>query len=158
MMRVAAMRNGEGKRADFNRCLGGLFLAWAEIRATAAVNAMLALALGLAAAGLVFVYGVGIGTTKRVEQQIARLGANLIIVSERWGDNGTVGNHRRLLTDDLSALRASSDVDMATGLITTTKLMIRGGRNVRADIIGADASYLDVMQLELGGGRNFLMG
>lgn len=149
------MINTPNWRANFNRYAGGLLLACAEIRASIALHCMLALALAIAATGTIFIYGLGIGTSSRIDQQISRLGANLMVISEREKTGAPVENGSRLFNQDVIALKSFPNIDMVSSITASTGLFANYSQNVRAEILGTDPSYFDILGLTIASGRKF---
>ncbi|MEO8214036.1 MAG: ABC transporter permease [Myxococcales bacterium] len=103
---------------------------------------------------------IGRGANARVSEQIASMGANMLVVmggsTQQAGARGGAGTSAPLTDDDVAAIgRTASYVRWAAPLVQTSGQVVFGGANWSTSITGTTASYLDVRSWPLQSGSVF---
>ncbi len=118
---------------------------------------MLGIIIGVAA--VIVMIAVGAGAQKRVQEQIASLGSNLLLILSGTTTAGGVrmgfGSNQTISEDDALAIPREIPEAMAAPALRGTAQLIWGNTNWSTVIFGVTPDYLEVRQWELNSGRAF---
>jgi len=120
------------------------------------ILSMLGIIIGVAA--VVSVVSIGTGGQQVVLANISRLGSNLITINP-WVPRGTAGRVqaevRSFFTVEMAAEmeRLLPDVINVVPVVTGRALLVAGGVNVQANLVGVTPPFLTVMNYNLDRGR-----
>ncbi|MFD1469502.1 ABC transporter permease [Hymenobacter caeli] len=125
---------------------------------TRAFLTMLGIVIGVGA--VIAMLAIGNGTRQNIQQQIAGLGTNVIIVTpdatNQGGVRQEVGGAVTLTQADADALPgAGPAVRYASPLVRATVQVLAAGHNWRTTAYGAYPSYFDIRDLALQAGTRF---
>jgi putative ABC transport system permease protein len=117
---------------------------------------MLGIIIGVAA--VIVMVAMGEGAKAQIEANIKSLGTNMLVITPSASQMGNVsrgaGSFNRLTTDDAEKLRRESTLLASVSPVITVPSMVVGGQgNWRCFIQGVDASYLDIRDWAVTGGR-----
>ena len=103
---------------------------------------------------------IGRGANARVSEQIASMGANMLVVqpgsSQQAGARGGAGTSAALTDDDVAAItRTASFVRWVAPLVQTQAQVVFGGANWSTTVTGTTASYLDIRTWPIQSGSAF---
>jgi putative ABC transport system permease protein len=103
---------------------------------------------------------LGRGANARVSDQIAAMGANMLVVlpgsTQQGGARGGTGTSAALNDDDLTAIvRTCPNVKWAAPLVQTQGQIVFGGANWSTNVIGTSPQYLDIRAWPLDAGAVF---
>ncbi len=130
------------------------------LRANPMRSALTALGVIIGVASVVAMFSLGSGAQARVEQSIASLGSNLLIVvpgAMRGGGGvrGAAGGWDSLTIDDAEAIAAIDGVQAVAPSQRTRQQVIANGANWNAQIEGVTPSYPLVRDWDIERGRFF---
>jgi putative ABC transport system permease protein len=119
---------------------------------------MLGMIIGVAA--VIAMLAVGQGARDMINNQIAALGTNVLLIFPGAFTSGGVrmeaGSSSRLNEDDIAAIKKTCPaVRYASPLVRTTQQVKAGNQNWRTSINGAYTEYLDIRDWDLQGGVNY---
>ena len=115
---------------------------------------MLGIIIGVGA--VITMLAAGAGAQKRIDDQIASLGANILTISSaQFFARGVSRDQQTLVVDDIQALRASKDLDAVLPEIQDRTQLKFQNRNANARIVGTSDDYADVFNYRLADGRFF---
>ncbi len=119
---------------------------------------MLGIIIGVAA--VIAMISIGTGATERIEEQIASIGSNVIIVLPgsitASGIRLGSGNAVTLTTDDARAIRTEcSAVEETAAAVRGGAQVVYGNNNWATTIQGTTPEYLDIRDLHLVSGNVF---
>ena len=110
---------------------------------------MLGMIIGVGS--VIVLVAIGQGAVKGVEGQIRGLGTNLVFVvpgaaGGRGGPTGSIGSAQSVTLADAEALAAANlpGVSAVVPQLTTGAQLIAGSNNVRSQIVGTTAAFIDV--------------
>ena len=120
---------------------------------------MLGIIIGVGA--VITMLAVGTGASKKISEQIASVGSNLIIVIPGSITQGGIrmgsGSHSTLTKDDAEAIeKECSAVSAVAPLVNTAAQVVYGNQNWATGIYGTTAGILEVRDCSLVAGRNFV--
>lgn len=121
---------------------------------------MLGMIIGVAS--VITMISLGLGARQQVEEEIERLGTNLLTVHPvmRTTDSlhgGNAGQHR-LTDDDARALASEiAEIRYAIPVVNGIVRLVAGGNNWQATVIGTHPDYLPARDWQIQDGRNFTM-
>jgi putative ABC transport system permease protein len=125
-----------------------------KVRATLT---MLGVIIGVAA--VIATVAVGAGATERIQQQIASLGSNLIMVTPGSITTSGIrlgsGNALTLTEDDSRAIAACPGVSAVAPVVRQGRQVIAGGNNWATSIQGVTPEYLTLRELRVDRGVPF---
>jgi putative ABC transport system permease protein len=103
---------------------------------------------------------IGRGANARVSDQIASMGANMLVVlpgsTQQGGARGGAGSSAALTDDDVDAIaRTVSNVKWVAPLVQTQGQAVYGGANWATSITGTTAQYLDIRSWSVDSGSAF---
>jgi putative ABC transport system permease protein len=109
---------------------------------------------------VIVMVGIGSGSQKRIEREIASLGNNMIIVfpsfSQRGGVNRGAQSFNRLTMDDVKAIREeATQISGVSSVVMAGGQIIGNGNNWNSQIQGVDPEYLNIRSWELASGEFF---
>ena len=127
--------------------LAGMRVAIDAIRQNALRSMLTMLGITIGIAAVIVMVAVGTGSQRRVQQQIDRLGANLVLVRPGSASIGGIrlgaGTRSSLTEDDAIAIRREIDTVAAAGVVWWSGgQAVRGNRNWDVRIHGVDPDYL----------------
>lgn len=136
---------------------------WEAIRAHRLRSMLTALGILIGIASVILTVGLGLGAQTKVQEQIAALGSNLLIVSpgsstDEDGVRGGFGSGSTLTTVDATAVAdadAAPDVAEVVPVSTTSLAASTGQQNWTTEIVGTTTSWPSVRNRELATGRFF---
>jgi len=119
---------------------------------------MLAVIIGVGA--VIAMMAVGYGAQTRIQDQIATLGTNVLMIfpgsSNQGGVRGGMGSSSSLTTDDLAAIKDQcTAVQMASPAIRTGGQIVYGDNNWASTIMGGTAEYFPIRNWPLSSGQYF---
>jgi putative ABC transport system permease protein len=119
-----------------------------------------ALGIIIGVAAVIVMVSIGAGAQKQVEQQIASLGSNLIIIfpgaSNSGGVNRGAGSINRFTMDDVNAIKDQAVYIKAVSPIVRTGAQVIGGAgNWNTQIYGVSPEYLEIRSWVLQSGEFF---
>jgi putative ABC transport system permease protein len=119
---------------------------------------MLGIIIGVGA--VIAMMAVGRGAQSRIEEQIATLGTNVLMIfpgsSNQGGVRGGMGSMSTLTPDDLEAIKTQcTAVAMASPAIRTGGQIVYGDNNWASQIMGGTAEYFAIRNWPLSSGQYF---
>ncbi len=119
---------------------------------------MLGIIIGVGA--VIAMMAVGYGAQTRIQDQIATLGTNVLMIfpgsSNQGGVRGGMGSSSSLTTDDLAAIKEQcTAVQMASPAIRTGGQIVYGDNNWASTIMGGTAEYFPIRNWPLSSGQYF---
>ncbi len=136
------------------------WVALAAIRANALRSILTTLGIVIGVAAVIAMVALGEGASRRVQDQIERLGTNVLTI--RGGQSqfrGMHGGSERLTLEDAAALRAQSAGLLTIAEETSNRLQVSYLRwNSSNQTIGTSPEYFDIYDHSLSHGRYFDWG
>jgi putative ABC transport system permease protein len=130
-----------------------LSLAFSRLGTGKLRTALTMLGVIIGVASVVALVSVAQGATKGVSDRLESLGTNLLTVSPGATTSGVTrlafGSATTLTVDDASALAGLDGVAAIAPQLTTSKLVIAGGSNETAPIVGTTAGYAKVFAYQV---------
>lgn len=119
-----------------------------------------ALGIVIGVAAVITMVGLGQGAKSEVEEQVNRLGQNVVLVFPGARQLGGVsiggGSANTLTTEDARALREEiPEVIAASPEVRSQRVLVYGNRNWHTRIYGQTADYLQIRQWPVESGRMF---
>jgi putative ABC transport system permease protein len=115
---------------------------------------MLGIIIGVGA--VITMLAAGAGAQKRIDDQIAALGANILTVSSaEFFSRGVSRDQPTLVVDDVDALEQSKDLNAVVPEIQSRTQLKFENHNANARLVGTSPDYADVFNYRLGLGRFF---
>jgi putative ABC transport system permease protein len=118
---------------------------------------MLGIIIGVAA--VIVMIAVGAGAQQRVQEQIASLGSNLLLILSGSTTSGGVrsgfGNTPTISEDDALAIAREIPETMSAAQVRGTAQVVWGNQNWSTVIFGATQDYLEIRQWAINSGRAF---
>lgn len=135
-------------------------LALRSIRRNPGRSLLTVLGVVIGVASVVVMVAIGQGAKSAIEDRIANLGANLVVISpgssSRGGVSGGAGSFNRLTVEDAELLARESQLLSAVSPVVVSRAVVVGARgNWRAPLQGVDANYLQIRSWPLSSGRFF---
>jgi len=135
-----------------------LRVAFQSIRANffRAILTMLGIIIGVAA--VIAMLAAGAGAQKRIDEQIASLGANILTINaSRFFAMGVARDQMTLTTDDARALEEGARyLDAVVPEIQGRGQLKLGNRNTNVRVVGTTALHAEVFNYDLAAGRFFV--
>ncbi len=140
--------------------LPGIKIAFTALRTNKVRTALTMLGVIIGVAAVIATVAVGAGATARIQQQIATLGSNLIIVVPGSITSSGIrlgsGNALTLTEDDARAIEAQcSAVSFVSGVVRQGQQVIGGDNNWATSIQGVEPEYLAIRDLSVDRGAAF---
>ena len=109
---------------------------------------------------VIVMVGIGSGSQARIEQEIASMGNNMIIIfpsfSQRGGVSRGAGSFNRLTMDDVEAIREDATlVKYISAVVRSSGQIIGNGNNWSTSVQGVDPEYLQIRMWNLSSGEFF---
>lgn len=119
-----------------------------------------ALGIIIGVAAVVVMVAIGDGAQMQVEQQIASLGSNLIVIfpgsSSSGGVRGGAGSFNRFTMDDVNKIRdETTSIKAVTPIVRSGGQVIGGAGNWSTSIQGVSPEYLEIREWPLSSGEFF---
>jgi len=119
-----------------------------------------ALGIIIGVAAVVVMVAIGDGAQMQVEQQIASLGSNLIVIfpgsSSSGGVRGGAGSFNRFTMDDVNKIRdEATSIKAVTPIVRSGGQVIGGAGNWSTSIQGVSPEYLEIREWPLSSGEFF---
>lgn len=119
-----------------------------------------ALGIIIGVAAVVVMVAIGDGAQKQVEDQIAALGSNMIVIypgsSSAGGVRGGAGSINRFTMDDVSRIRENAtQIKAVSPVVFVSSQIIGGTGNWNTRVQGVSADYLEIRSWNLASGDFF---
>ncbi|TNJ40810.1 ABC transporter permease [Phaeobacter sp. B1627] len=102
---------------------------------------------------VVAVLMVGAATDAKVDFQIDKIAADLLVVEEVSTERFEGERPVRLYSSDVVELRKSSEIAAASAIVRQFSVLAGGAERLPTDIYGIDHDYISVMKLQVEAGR-----
>jgi len=140
--------------------LPGIKIAFTALRTNRVRTALTMLGVIIGVAAVIATVAVGAGATARIQQQIATLGSNLIMITPGSITTSGIrlgsGNALTLTEDDARAIAAQcSAVSLAAGFVRQGQQVIGGNNNWGTSIQGVTPAYLTIRDFSIERGVGF---
>jgi putative ABC transport system permease protein len=135
-----------------------LLLALREIRRNVLRSALTTLGIVIGVSAVIIMVTLGRGATAQVENEIASLGSNVLIIvpGQRLGPGGASGAARPFDVATAEALARDVTALTAVAPIASQSMnVIAGARNWSTSVTGTTNTYLDLQSWSLESGRRF---
>ena len=111
---------------------------------------MLGIIIGVGA--VIAMVSVGMGVRRNVQESIASLGSNMLIVSpgssNRGGPRGAAGSMQTLKYEDAKAIQAKiRNIDFVSPSVSGSYQIVNGNQNWNSSVQGATPEYMDIKSL-----------
>lgn len=142
------------------RWVSSMRIAFQALRINKLRSALTMLGIIIGVAAVIATIAVGSGATQRIQQQIASIGSNLIIIIPgsltASGLRMGTGNAVTLSESDARELMAQCpDVALAAPVLRGTAQVVYGNNNWATSILGITPAYLDIREISMGDGAAF---
>ncbi len=118
-------------------------------------SALTALGIIIGVGAVIAAFAVGSGANRAIDQEIAALGSNFLIVMPDRSARSYTGNVRYLTVSDAEAIEAEvSGVDSVAPMIRTSGQIVRGNVNWTTEINGSTSDYSTVQEQTIAMGRD----
>jgi len=133
-------------------------LALQAIRRNALRSFLTLLGIVIGVGAVIAMVTIGNGTTAKVEQEMAKLGTNLLfVIPGQLGPRRTSAEAKPFTGQDVTALKEQlRNVEAVAPASSTSKTVIYGSESRTATIVGTDNDYFTTQARELSSGRQFL--
>jgi len=133
-------------------------LALQAIRRNALRSFLTLLGIVIGVGAVIAMVTIGNGTTAKVEQEMAKLGTNLLfVIPGQLGPRRTSAEAKPFTGQDVIALKEQlRNVEAVAPASSTSKTVIYGSESRTATIVGTDNDYFTTQARELSSGRQFL--
>ena len=116
---------------------------------------MLGIIIGVGA--VIAMVSVGMGVRSNVQESIASLGSNMLIVSpgssNRGGPRGAAGSMQTLKYDDAKAIQAKiKNIDFVSPSVSGSYQVVNGNQNWNTSVQGVTPEYMDIKSLTVESG------
>ena len=113
---------------------------------------MLGIIIGVGA--VIAMVSVGMGVTNKVQDSIASLGSNMLIVSpgsaNRGGPRGAAGSMTTLKYDDANAIRSRvKNIDYVSPTVSRSYQVVNGNMNWNSTMTGVTPEFMAIRTLEV---------
>ena len=134
-----------------------ILLALREIRRNILRSFLTVLGIVIGVAAVITMVTIGGGATVQVQQQIASMGSNLLMMSpgKRLGPGQATGNIPFKENDADAIAREISSVAAVAPVSSQSIMAIFGNQNWTTQVTGTDNQYLKVTNRSIGAGRQF---
>jgi putative ABC transport system permease protein len=134
-----------------------ILLALREIRRNILRSFLTVLGIVIGVAAVITMVTIGGGATVQVQQQIASMGSNLLMMSpgKRLGPGQSTGNIPFKENDADAIAREISSVAAVAPVSSQSIMAIFGNQNWTTQVTGTDNQYLKVTNRSIGAGREF---
>ena len=133
-------------------------LALQAIRRNALRSFLTLLGIVIGVGAVIAMVTIGNGTTAKVEQEMAKLGTNLLfVIPGQLGPRRTSAEAKPFTGQDVTALKEQlRNVEAVAPASSTSKTIIYGSESRTVTVVGTDNGYFTTQARELSGGRQFL--
>lgn len=120
------------------------------------VLTMLGIIIGVGA--VIAMVSIGMGVRKQVQDSIASLGSNMLIVSASATNNAAgvrqaAGSNVRLKLEDAEAIKAKiSDAEYVSPTVQKNYQVVNGNQNWNTSVVGATPDYMNIRSLVIANG------
>ena len=135
-------------------------IAWQALlrNRTRAMLTMLGIVIGIGS--VIAMVSIGQSSQANVSGEIAQMGPNTVMITRadqiRGGINVGAGSVKSLKDTDVAAILAgSSNITIATPVVSTSAQLVYGSNNRPGSISGGNEHYLEINKLEIASGANF---
>jgi len=134
-----------------------ILLALREIRRNILRSFLTVLGIVIGVAAVITMVTIGGGATVQIQQQIASMGSNLLMMSpgKRLGPGQATGNIPFKETDADAIAREINSVAAVAPVSSQSIMAIFGNQNWTTQVTGTDNQYLKVTNRSIGAGREF---
>jgi putative ABC transport system permease protein len=134
-----------------------ILLALREIRRNILRSFLTVLGIVIGVAAVITMVTIGGGATVQIQQQIASMGSNLLMMSpgKRLGPGQATGNIPFKETDADAIAREINSVAAVAPVSSQSIMAIFGNQNWTTQVTGTDNQYLKVTNRSIGEGREF---
>jgi putative ABC transport system permease protein len=134
-----------------------ILLALREIRRNILRSFLTVLGIVIGVAAVITMVTIGGGATVQIQQQIASMGSNLLMMSpgKRLGPGQTTGNIPFKESDADAIAREISSVAAVAPVSSQSIMAIFGNQNWTTQVSGTNNQYLKVTNRSIGSGREF---
>ena len=142
--------------------LDSLTVAWTALRSNLLRSILTTLGIIIGVASVIILVAVGSGARSEVENKIASLGSNMLVVfsgsSRVMGRSGGAGTQKALAEGDMSALRDKvPGVVSISGQLNGSGPVVFGNANWTTTLSGIHADFAEVRDWPIVLGRNFTL-
>ena len=143
-----------------NKVLQSMKIAFRALRVNKLRSALTMLGVIIGVGAVIAMVAVGSGATKRIQEQIASIGSNVIIIQAGSVNTGGVrlgfGNAQTLTEDDARAVGAQCpSVALAAPIARGAAQIVYGNNNWATQVIGTTPDYLMIRDAGLDSGQPF---
>jgi len=148
------------KTGSTKKLLASMHIAFVALRINKLRSALTMLGIIIGVAAVIAMVAVGAGAQARIQQQIASIGSNVIIVlsgsTTSSGVRAGTGNAQTLTEDDAQALvRDAPGVQAAAPVSRGGAQVVYGNSNWGTQIMGTTPDYLSIRDLQIEEGQPF---
>ena len=116
---------------------------------------MLGIIIGVGA--VIAMVSIGMGVRNNIQQSIASLGSNMLIVmpgaENRTGVRGGAGSKTTLEDEDADAIKAKiGGIDNVSAMVSSSYQVVFGNSNWKTSVQGVSPDYMDIRSLEVESG------
>ena len=116
---------------------------------------MLGIIIGVGA--VIAMVSIGMGVRNNIQQSIASLGSNMLIVmpgaENRTGVRGGAGSKTTLEDEDADAIKAKiGGIDNVSAMVSGSYQVVFGNSNWKTSVQGVSPDYMDIRSLEVESG------
>ncbi|HEY7337370.1 MAG TPA: ABC transporter permease [Bryobacteraceae bacterium] len=146
-----------------NKILQSMKIAFRALRVNKLRSALTMLGIIIGVGAVIAMVAVGSGATQRIQDQIASIGSNVIIVQPGSLNVGGVrqgwGNAQTLTEDDARAIGSElSSVQYAAPMQQNQAQVVYGNNNWFTRVQGTTPDYLTIRDMEVSSGQPFTQG
>src|SRR5215469_2028648 len=143
-----------------NKVLQSMKIAFRALRVNKLRSALTMLGIIIGVGAVIAMVAVGSGATARIQEQIASIGSNVIIVQPGSLNIGGVrqgwGNAQTLTEDDARAIGSElTSVQYAAPLQQNYTQVVFGNNNWYTQVRGTTPDYLNIRDIEVSSGQPF---
>ncbi|MCL2144270.1 MAG: ABC transporter permease [Endomicrobia bacterium] len=148
------------KAFSFSRVKDYFVQAWRALLGNKMRSILSILGVMIGVASLISMMAVGTGAQKAIEDQVAGLGSNLLMVfpgaSQRGGISSDGGTRMRLFHEDIEDLKKNvAGIAAITGYANGRAQVVANGKNYNTRLEGVSVDYADMRNSHPGSGRFF---
>jgi macrolide transport system ATP-binding/permease protein len=144
--RAQVSKNFKHKTFSLLRFKGYFLEAWRALTGNKMRSVLSILGVMIGVASLIAMLAVGRGAQQSIQERVASLGSNLLMVSpgepQRGGISSETGAHLRFTNEDIYDLKENvSGIKYASGNITGRVQIVSNGKNYNTRLEGVSADY-----------------
>jgi len=148
------------KTFSFSRIKDYFIQAWRSLAGNKMRSALSILGVMIGVASLISMLAVGTGAQKAIEDQVAGLGSNLLMVSpgsgQRGGVSSEIGARLRLIPEDIADLKKNiKEISMVSGYASGRVQIVANGKNYNTRLDGVSLDYAEMRNSQASSGRFF---